>query len=417
MRLLVYSVYIHHQKGKNAFPPGAMPSYVVRFAQIREDFRLAELDALIRLFQSSIRYDRSLYSDSTPFLVINADGEEEVKKILGRAILVKEIIELWAMGESLEIIHGQVKKVPLELYGDALKVPFKFSIDSFGKVMNQEDQIKLIDTFSFMPLKGGVSMTDPGVTFSLLISNAKGQDPFYYFGRLVGKGKRELVDRFTLKKREYLGTTSMDAELSLIMSNLALVRSGSLVYDPFVGTASLLLTAAAFGATTFGSDIDGRQMRGNGNGSIHSHLSQYSLEKSVLEGLVFDIRQHPWRSGSIMFDSIITDPPYGVRAGAKKIGSTKQDALQIKPEERINRYPKTVPYHLPEIIQDLFDFSSKFLRDRGRLIFWYPVDETSGFDPKEMLPNDTRFVRIAAILQKCREFDRYLMIFELKQTL
>ena len=40
--------------------------------------------------------------------------------------------------------------------------------------------------------------------------------------------------------------------------------------------------------------------------------------------LVFDICQNPWRrsfsSDCGWFDAIVTDPPYGVRAGAKKLG-------------------------------------------------------------------------------------------------
>jgi tRNA (guanine10-N2)-methyltransferase len=41
-------------------------------------------------------------------------------------------------------------------------------------------------------------------------------------------------------------------------------KKGSLVYDPFVGTGSLLVTCAHFGAFPIGSDIDGRQIRGKG---------------------------------------------------------------------------------------------------------------------------------------------------------
>ena len=56
----------------------------------------------------------------------------------------------------------------------------------------------------------------------------------------------------------------MDAELSLIMSNMALVDYGMLLFDPFVGTGSFLLTGAQFGGFVLGCDIDGRQLRGKG---------------------------------------------------------------------------------------------------------------------------------------------------------
>lgn len=47
---------------------------------------------------------------------------------------------------------------------------------------------------------------------------------------------RALVQKFTLKKREYLGTTSMASEWSLLMANQALARRDTLIIDPFAGT-------------------------------------------------------------------------------------------------------------------------------------------------------------------------------------
>jgi tRNA (guanine10-N2)-methyltransferase len=57
-----------------------------------------------------------------------------------------------------------------------------------------------------------------------------------YFGRILGsatlgrnwRGSNRL-EKYSLKKRLYLGPTSMDSELSLIMTNLAMVTEGSFV--------------------------------------------------------------------------------------------------------------------------------------------------------------------------------------------
>lgn len=48
----------------------------------------------------------------------------------------------------------------------------------------------------------------------------------------------------------------MDPLLSLIMANLAAVRRHDIVIDPFVGTGSILVAAAALGCQVLGSDID-----------------------------------------------------------------------------------------------------------------------------------------------------------------
>lgn len=68
-----------------------------------------------------------------------------------------------------------------------------------------------------------------------------------------------MVSRFDVKKRSYVGPTTMDAEMSFLMANAAAVRPGSCVLDPFCGTGGVLLAAVALGANAAGSvgcDID-----------------------------------------------------------------------------------------------------------------------------------------------------------------
>lgn len=71
-----------------------------------------------------------------------------------------------------------------------------------------------------------------------------------FFGREVGFADRKLLPTFQLKSRTYLGPTAMDAEMAFLMANQAKATSGKLVYDPFVGTGSILVSAAQFGAMT-----------------------------------------------------------------------------------------------------------------------------------------------------------------------
>jgi tRNA (guanine10-N2)-methyltransferase len=83
-----------------------------------------------------------------------------------------------------------------------------------------------------------------------------------------------------LKKRSYLGTTSFDAELSLVSANMARLKQGALMFDPFAGTGSFLVAAAAFGAVTLGGDIDIRVLKGSTRYSskfLNSSLSSLIL--------------------------------------------------------------------------------------------------------------------------------------------
>lgn len=76
----------------------------------------------------------------------------------------------------------------------------------------------------------------------------------------------------------------------------------------------------------YGSDIDGRQMRGKGKVSmlrrqerltgsyvdktpgIMRAAKQYGVSESILDLCTFDVTKNPWRCGEL-FDAIITDPP------------------------------------------------------------------------------------------------------------
>ena len=48
----------------------------------------------------------------------------------------------------------------------------------------------------------------------------------------VGHGQRDMINRFNLKKRKLIGNTTMDPELSFIMSNMGHVRPPSTPLRP-----------------------------------------------------------------------------------------------------------------------------------------------------------------------------------------
>lgn len=142
-----------------------------------------------------------------------------------------------------------------------------------------------------------------------------------YFTQLVGETSRAVVDVYDLKKRPYIGTTSMDAELSLITANMTLAAPGKLIFDPFVGTGSFVVACAHFGAHTLGSDIDGRQIRGKKPGrSLKANFGHYGIQRRHLDGFTSDLTNTPIRRTAFL-DAIVCDPPYGVREGLKVLGS------------------------------------------------------------------------------------------------
>lgn len=105
---------------------------------------------------------------------------------------------------------------------------------------------------------------------------------------------------------------------------------------------------------------------------IYTNFLQYDL--ALPEYVLCDMAALPWRpvSGGWV-DSIVTDPPYGVRAGAKKQGrEAGHHHKEVKDKDTY--IPSKVSYDLDEISLDLMSFAATALRDGGRLVVLVPVD-------------------------------------------
>jgi tRNA G10 N-methylase Trm11 len=73
--------------------------------------------------------------------------------------------------------------------------------------------------------------------------------------RVLTEGPNIMTD-YDLKKRPFIGTTTMDAVVSHIAAVAARIGPGDLILDPYCGTGSLLIACASLGANVVGSDID-----------------------------------------------------------------------------------------------------------------------------------------------------------------
>lgn len=247
-----------------------------------------------------------------------------------------------------------------------------------------------------MAFEGPIRMTNPDehfVVFEDYHLNAP-QPHRLHLGRLVAESGRKAINTYSLKKRTYIATTSMDAELSLVTANLALAAPGKLAYDPFMGTGSFPLACAHFGAGVFGSDMDGRSVRGKKGRSVRGNFRQYGTEAHYLGGFVADVTNTPLRlplstiaededaprGAGRFLDAILADPPYGVREGLKVLGSTKaalqQEVLLAdgRPAHLAETYiPPKRAYSFTRMLDDVLDFAARALVDGGRLCMWMPV--------------------------------------------
>ncbi|KIJ67993.1 hypothetical protein HYDPIDRAFT_126592 [Hydnomerulius pinastri MD-312] len=392
--------------------------YLFIFAQAHEEFRVPELQSISELYGFKIGFSRYCDSEALaeaakrPFMVLELEEEEHAKLLAKRCILIKSIYEFYAQGSTYAELHEANRDVRLRWERYIPETSFKFTVNGYNHGLSQRRQREVIESFSYMDFLGKIDMKEPEITLGVFeectfsyfspdeqrltfrrvdendqrpdgLRNKDGEFRQAYFGRLIIEGSaRPLISTFDVKKRDYFGNTSMEAEISLLMANQTQASPGKLMYDPFIGTGSMAYTTAYFGAHVYGSDIDGRQMRGKGKTpGIVRAAAQYGVANRIMDLCTFDVTHNPWRCGGL-FDAIITDPPYGVRAGAKRLGRKK--IREDRPPPQVPRpnpdepyIPPTKPYELSALITDLIILSRYLLKPHGFLVFFLPtVTET-----------------------------------------
>lgn len=353
--------------------------------------------------------------------------------VLSRCTLIRTAVELWGTGtdfspcvQSVESMSNHPSSLRLlqRRTDPVAKQTWKITVHTLGTKYTRDEQNGMRDPFSFLAFPGDVKMVEPRNEFLLireieLDTNGSPKHPRHgytgkiieandarpplgvYFGRVLG-GKRDWrgkgrLERYSLKKRSYLGPTSMDAELSLVMSNLAKVKRGSYCFDPFVGTGSILLTCGLRGGYCFGTDIDLRILKGyrrdidnNKKGSTKAPpnpfdtFRQFGLPRPELVRSDNSIYPRHYRSHTPLFDAIVCDPPYGIRAGARKSGSKYAEPRPILEEHRHDHIAQTRPYCVSDVMADLLDVAARTLRKGGRLV--YVVPSLRDFDEGTDLP-------------------------------
>ena len=365
--------------------------YLLYMVQTHPNFRRAELESLADMF--GIEVDFCDYDEGSPFCVVELESDEQAQQLIRRSILTKAVFEFWGRGTTLEEMHEAIRAHPtFEQRKEQFKhSSFKFEFENYrgGKKKDMATKVKQIETFRYVGFEGKIDMKSPEQTYTLIeeYEAPTGKTPaatplFYLFGRLVQVSDRASMDVYDLKKRPYKGTTSFEAELSLVSANIAQVKPGTLMYDPFAGTGSFLTAGGHYGALVLGSDIDGRMIRGKGaNADIGSNFKYYHEASQFLDVLTMDFTHNSLRS-DLVIDTILCDPPYGIRESIKVLGAKDperfagKENLIIDGEKAFLRkdyIPTKKPYSLDALLDDLLAYSAERLPLGGRLAFWMPT--------------------------------------------
>lgn len=320
------------------------------------------------------------------YAYINLQSEDEAIALGSRCLLVKAILLPLGHGVNREECAASVTDNIVETVCAPLFAPpapsYRVIVEVFGRSLSMHEQLERVHAFSCVHAQfpGPVRLRDPDHELWVMEDAFPPSGHGYkttpsaprqvLLGRLVVKGAAYLGSSFTLKKRAYIGPTSMDAELAFVMANCAGVQPGSVVIDPFAGTGGVLVPCGKLGALSVAADISITALKGKQehDRGIEANFSQYGLSTPV--GIlrcdafhnVFQGREGGW------FEAVVTDPPYGVKEGAKAFREESVDSrikdMHFQGTERVRVY---------DLLDVLLDFAVTMLVPGGRLVYWLPT--------------------------------------------
>jgi tRNA (guanine10-N2)-dimethyltransferase len=141
-------------------------------------------------------------------------------------------------------------------------------------------------------IQGKVSLQDPEDVYRLILTADR-----CYFGRVMYAIDRGSFGYRNPMRRAFFHPGVMMPILARGLVNLAQVKEGDLLFDPFCGTGGVLLEGEIVGADVLGSDMDLAMLGGCGENLPGAQLFQA------------DATRLPLCDNTI--DAVVTDLPYG----------------------------------------------------------------------------------------------------------
>ena len=150
-----------------------------------------------------------------------------------------------------------------------------------------------------------VSLKQPEELFRVIVSKYG-----LHFGLQVSLSQRGIVRKRSARDRPFFHPSSMNPILQRTLINLASIKKGEWLLDPFCGTGGGLIEAARLGFKSVGVELDRRIIWGARKNLMSDNIA------NGLTYLIFGDATHlGFRKGRI--SAIVTDPPYGTAASTK----------------------------------------------------------------------------------------------------
>ena len=219
--------------------------YLFWFAHEHVDFRMAEMESILDMFKITVR--TILKPKEHPFWIVELPSEDAVHQIASRSVSLRCCLELWAMSKELENFHGCLKTYTKDNIEPYKKQSFKITVKTFCKHFTQKEKVAKIEMFNYLSLEGPVKLDSPELTLFYfeyygLDPNYSPEKPFHlFFGRWITDGQRDLIQKFSLKTRKFIGIYLIIFCCNCITSKqttISIINKTSIIKNQFIKTTN-----------------------------------------------------------------------------------------------------------------------------------------------------------------------------------
>ena len=251
-------------------------------------------------------------------VVAETKNDERIIPILAKRLGFTFIIDdfLFSCSNSLDDISRTAHHHPLTLEG-SIAIRYKNRCSNL-------DSRQLVDVLGTWYTKNRpVDLKYPDIELRALVTNTSA-----YVGVKKAEVDTSQYQQRRVHHRPFFSPISLHPKLARGLVNLAGVRKGDTVLDPFCGTGGILLEAGLLGAYVIGNDVEKKMIEG-----CKKTLEFYKIDNA--EFLCYDIGNIPSQVSKV--DAVVTDFPYG-RATTTK--GEQRSALYDRAFETITKVLK-----------------------------------------------------------------------------
>jgi len=243
---------------------------------------ISELKALIETYDPS----SEIVECHTRLCIVEHNDLNVLYKIMNRASLIDEAGLLIGRDNLYEPSYSYIDEIDPGKYS-WLKITNPYSIHRLEKINEYARRIHELTNISIR--------YKPGNPLHLFFSEGE----VIVGETLIQLDKKQFHSR-SPDKKPFFRSIALKPRVARLLVNLARVREGEILLDPFCGTGSILVEAGLMGIKGIGVEIDRELVKG-----ASTNIRYYNIKDVVL--INADSRFMVYNS----VDGIATDPPYG----------------------------------------------------------------------------------------------------------